>query len=155
MLALYQIALNNPFDFNSVLQKYNLPVPQSASEYTQAVDYAVDNYGNYFVNDLQAIQNQKNAIALNEQAYKHQLDTSSVQQLKDELIRLNLKLNYAQDTTSREYVLDKVAYVQKLIIQKQENTTNTTNPIHKNNQTILLILTALALMYVGSKIFKQ
>lgn len=152
MLSLYQIAVNNPFDFNNLLQNYNLPVPQNPSEYTQAVDYALDTYGNNFANDLQNIQLQKNAILSNEAAYKTQLDSSNNNQLKEEIIRLNLKLSQANDIYSREYLLDKIAYVQKLIIQKQENLP--TNII-KPDQKILLILLAIALMFAGSKIFNK
>lgn len=156
MYQLKQIALNNFNEVSSLLmQKYNLPAPDNADEITTAVEVAADNYGNEFINDLYNVQLQKNTILQNEVAYKNQLDSSSKEQLRDELIRLNLKLTQAQDIPSREYILDKVAYVQKLIIQKNEENKPNLSSIHKNNQMLLLALTVIALMFVGSKIFKQ
>lgn len=153
MYQLHQIALNNYNDCASLLmQKYMLPAPENSNEMITAVDYAAENFGDQFVNDIANIQSQKNAITQNEMAYKNQLDTSNVNQLKEELVRLNLKLT--QEIESREYILDKIAYVQKLIIQKTESVIAIPN-IHKNNQLLLIGLAAFALMFIGSKIFKQ
>lgn len=155
MYQLHQLALNNYNDCASLLmQKYMLPAPENSNEMITAVDFATENFGDQFVNDLANIQAQKNAVTQSEMAYKNQLDTSNVNQLKDEIVRLNLKLSMAQTIEDREYVLDKIAYTQKLIIQKTESTTSVPT-IHKNNQLLLLALTAFALMFIGSKIFKQ
>lgn len=157
MYQIHQIALNNYNDSIALLmQKYQLPAPENSNELITAVDYATQTFGDAFINDLANIQAQKNAASQNEMAYKAQLDSSNYNQLKDELTRLNLKLTMANDIATREYVLDKIAYVQKLIIQKSEQTpAGVISNIHKNNQLLLFGLMAFALMFVGSKIFKQ
>lgn len=157
MYQLYQIAFNNPQEMALLMQKYNLPIAENASELATAIDFATKQYGNNFVNDVANVQAQKNALNQSQVAYKNQLDSFTFSQLKDELIKWNTKLQQVNDIASREYILDKVAYIQKLMIQKSSNNSNENlfSSIHKNNQTLLLILTALSLMYIGSKIFKQ
>jgi hypothetical protein len=157
MDQLQSIALNNYNDFLSLLmQKYNLPAPADTNEAITAVNYAADTFGGEFVNDIYNIQLNRNAIAAQELAYKAKLDASTKEQLKEELVRLKFNLDQANDIATREYILDKTAYVQKLIIQKQEEKSPITIAgIHKNNQTLLLILTAIALMFIGSKIFNK
>ena len=156
MYQLHQIAINNYSDCaNLLMRKYNLPAPQNSDELIEAVNYASQTFGDTFVNDVVNIQAQRNAITQSEIAYKNQLDTSNKEQLKEELVRLNLKLNLATDIPTREYILDKIAYTQKLIIKKTEEAPININPIHKNNQLLLMGLAAFALMFIGSKIFKQ
>ena len=159
MYQLHQIAINNYNDCaNLLMQKYNLPAPQNSDELIEAVNYATQTFGDNFVNDVVSIQAQRNAIAQSEIAYKNQLDTSNKEQLKEELVRLNLKLNLAMDIPTREYILDKIAYTQKLIIAKTENSTNnltTNNPQLATNNLLLMGLAAFVLMFIGSKIFKQ
>ena len=105
---------------------------------------------------MQNIEIQKMAVAETEKTYKNQLDSSNKEQLKEEIVKWNAKLNYAQDIQTREYILDKVAYIQKLIINKTENNSpKSFSQIHKNNQLLLLVLTTIALMFIGSKIIKQ
>lgn len=153
MLELYQIAINNPYEFNNLLQRYNLPVIDHPAEIAQAVDYASENMGSNFIADLQSIKN--NGLAQTEASYKSQLDSSNYDQLNTELIKWDVKLRQCNDIAGREYALDKIAYIQKLMLNKKDNSTTNTLSIHKNNQTLLLVLTAVALMFVGSKIFKQ
>ena len=156
MYTLSQIAINNPYEFSVLLQKYQLPAADNANEAITALDYALNNYGNNFAFDLQNIEIQKMAVAETEKTYKNQLDSSNKEQLKEEIVKWNAKLNYAQDIQTREYILDKVAYIQKLIINKTENNSpKSFSQIHKNNQLLLLVLTTIALMFIGSKIIKQ
>lgn len=157
MNQLHQIALYNPNDVAALLQqKYGLPVPENPIELAQAVDYAYDQFGNTFSNDLNFLQIQKNIIANQEIAFKQKLDSSNQNQLKEEIIRLDVKLRQSQTLEDREYFLDKIAYCQKLLLQKVEIGTPTNeNKVNKQNQMLLLGLTALALMFIGSKIFKQ
>jgi len=159
MDQLHQIALTNYNDFLSLLmQKYNLPAPVDTTDAIDAVNYASNAYGQEFVNDIYNIQLNRNAITAQELAFKAKLDASSKQQLKEELIRLKVNLDQANDIATREYILDKVAYTQKLIIEKTENSTNNTAlaPLGVGaNNHLLIFLAAVALMFVGSKIFKQ
>lgn len=154
MNQLHQIALNNYNDVAYLIaNKYQLPIPENTAEFVSAIDVGTDMFGDSFVSDVYNIEMQRKAFTQQETAYKQKLDTSSLDQLKQELNTLNDKLANENDISMREYVLDKIAYVQKLIIEKKDIKSEP-NSIHLNNQKLLLILTGIALMVIGSKILK-
>jgi len=160
---IHYIALHNENEVLPMLtQQYALPMPKSHAEYFSMVDYATAQYGDTFIDSMISVHPDRELFVrksgFTPDNYVVSVKQYNLSQLNSELESLTAQFGKATDSASKIELLDTIAFVQKQIIEKQKQAPTTElpgNSIHKTNQYLLLALTAIVLMFIGSKIFKQ
>jgi len=164
---LHYITANKPVETITLIQKYGFDYPQTEGELYESVDRAAKHHGESFIADMTKIHPDKHAVMLysnmvnSEYAnpFITQLAKGNISVLETEIA--SLTAHYKQGGSAEEDAdfKEKIDFLQNLIASaKQQNggTLPTDQPnIHKTNQYILIAIVALALMFLGSKIFKQ
>lgn len=162
---LHYIAANNTSSvYNLLVSKYQMPSPQTDEAFFNTIDYAANTYGEPFINDMIALHPDLGLI-LEQQRYSNVVDdayktrTSALipLQIETEIAALNAELtaNAGMDEATRGNILDKINFLRELLKTKKETIAQPTSDTNKTNQYLLYLLVAVALMFAGSKLFKN
>lgn len=165
----YTVANNHDAVYNLLTVKYKLMPPDSAAETVQAAEYALSVYGEKFAHDMAMIHPDKEALLREAGHFSsccgNKIHSNLLDDVRtlDQLIAERDRLQNELDNTSyrtpedRQAVVDELDKIKALILIKQ----NTKPPqqagggitMDKTQQYLLLGLTALGLMWLGSKLF--
>lgn len=165
---IHYIALHNSTEVLPLLGNFGFQQPQNEQHYFATIDQATEYYGDKFIEamvkvhpDRELFKRYSNFVS---DDYVVRVRAYTLPQLQAELEVLSASLRAATDDKSKADLLDTIAFVQKQIIEKMKERPLPTSsngtvaadaPVSKTTNLLLYALVAVALMYLGSKIFKS